>query len=224
MWNTDMNPDLTLLHLLDSMSTESLPCLDNIALDSPSLQLVHPFSSLISLLTKQGLNSSPYVPTTPAFPDPRHHAVDGRYSSSSAGSGTGNGPYDHPGYPHGPPPHTMPDNGLVYGHGHGHGHGPDSYRENESWNVSPLFVLQNEFELMDQNGPPPFTQIPYGVYPDSQSQGQSQGHAQGQGQSQSSHTYTGTPTHHQTHEFTETPSAQHNYGETPGTTQTIDDF
>jgi hypothetical protein len=138
-----MNPDLTLLLLLDSMLMVSLPCLDNIAPDSPSPQSVHSSTFLISSLTKQGLNSSPYVPTTPAFSDPRHHAVDGRYSSSSAGSGTGNGPYDHPGYSHGPPPHTMPHNGLVYGHGHGHGHASDSYRENESWNVSPLRLFEN---------------------------------------------------------------------------------
>lgn len=90
---------------------------------------------------EQGLNSSPYVPSTPAFADPRHH-IDGRYSSGSGGStgpppGTANGSgssYDHPGYPHGPPPHVIPRNGVMY---NGQG-GPDYNRENESWNVSPL--------------------------------------------------------------------------------------
>ena len=102
----------------------------------------------------QGLNSSPYVPSTPAFPDPRHH-IDGRYSSGSGGStqgqsqgtgsghGTGNGTgnangngYDHPGY-HGPPPHVISRSGVMYPSG-------EYNRENESWNVSSFFLRDFE--------------------------------------------------------------------------------
>lgn len=106
----------------------------------------------------QGLNSSPYVPSTPAFADPRHH-IDGRYSSGSGGStqgqsqgtgsghGTGNGTgnangngYDHPGY-HGPPPHVIPRSGVMYPSG-------EYNRENESWNVSTFLPVNRERELM----------------------------------------------------------------------------
>jgi hypothetical protein len=145
----------------------------------------------------QGMASSPYVPSTPAFADPRHH-VDGRYSSGSGGStqgqanGTGNGPYDHPGYPHGPPPHVIPRNGVMYPNGTPNGGG--DYRENESWNVSQVPSCSG-IELTSQNGPPPFTpQNPYGVYPDG--------------------AYNGTPNHHQAHEFSDPQGQGQGQGQT----------
>jgi len=169
----------------------------------------------------QGLNSSPYVPSTPAFPDPRHH-IDGRYSSGSGGStqgqsqgtgsghGTGNGTgnangngYDHPGY-HGPPPHVIPRSGVMYPSG-------EYNRENESWNVSTFLLCKLRTRADNQNGPPPFTpQNPYGVYPDSQGQSQ----------------YSGTP-HHPAHEFPDPGQGQttsHSYGEATTATHANDDF
>lgn len=190
-----------------------------------SVSTINLVSSFGMELTKQGLNSSPYVPSTPAFPDPRHH-IDGRYSSGSGGStqgqsqpgsGHGNGPgtangtangngsYDHPGY-HGPPPHVIPRNGVMYPSG-------EYNRENESWNVSPspLSQLLCEKVADDQNGPPPFTpQNPYGVYPSSQGQSQ----------------YSGTP-HHPTHEFPDPGQGQttsHGYSEATTASHSNEDF
>ena len=192
-----------------------------------SVSPLHHFTYICA--NDQGLNSSPYVPSTPAFPDPRHH-IDGRYSSGSGGStqgqsqpgsghgngpgtgngnGNGNGSYDHPGY-HGPPPHVIPRNGVMYPSG-------EYNRENESWNVSPsTHLLERGLrgkEADDQNGPPPFTpQNPYGVYPDSQGQSQ----------------YSGTP-HHPAHEFPDPGQGQgqttsHGYSDATTASHSNEDF
>jgi hypothetical protein len=133
-----------------------------------SISSVRPLLFLLpssSSTDPQGVTPSPYIPSSGSFPtDPRHHALDGRYSSSSTSGGSGGAgnptssggfdhqnqnqpqpPNQHQSYSHGPPPHTMPRNGMMYPTDDGFP------RDTESWAVSPSWTGYHLLDIADKD-------------------------------------------------------------------------